>query len=157
MALQRQADMTAVNLGFWGDNPITPDGTASQLWRDPESGHHFASGYTPQGRRMLRELTADEVAEIIAAGDPHQMLFFEDEDGHIWTTQLPMRRTTAMHLIPPQNWEMIRSMKRPEDEPQPLPPGWERIVCSTLAEPEPTPIDAVGEPEPGVLYRRLRS
>ena len=156
VASEREKAMTAVNLLFWGDNPETPDGSVSTLKVDPESGAHFASGYTRDGYQMLRELTAEELAEITAAGDPYRLLFLVDENGHIWNTQMPLRKTPALQYTPSENFAMIREMGRPEDEPEPLPSGWDRIVRISLDHPEPVDVDAVGDPQPGVTYQRRR-
>ena len=157
IAYQRAHAMTPVNLLFWNDNPATPDGSVGALLLDPESGTHFASGYTRDGYNMLRELTDDELADLTAAGDPYRLLFLIDERGHIWNTQMPLRRTVALQHIPPENFAMIRQLGRPEDQPEPLPPGWDRIVRITMEHPEPVDVDAVGDPEPGVTYQRRRS
>ena len=106
---------------------------------------------------MLRQLTDDELAEITAAGEPYRLLFLVDEDGHIWNTQLPLRKTEALQYVLPENVALIRGFGRPEDEPEPLPPGWDRIVRLSLAEPELVDVDRVGDPEPGVTYQRRRS
>ena len=157
IAYEREKAMEAVNLLFWNDNPTIPDGSVSGLKLDPESGAHFASGYSRDGYNMLRELKADELAEITAAGDPYRLLFLVDGLGHIWNTQMPLRRTPALQYIPPENYAMIRQLGRPEDEPEPLPPGWDRIVRISLEHPEPVDVDQVGDPEPRVTYQRRPS
>ena len=157
VAQERQARLTAVNLGFWGDNPSTPDGMVSRVWVDQETGTHFASGHTREGHQMLRELAPDELADITAAGDPYRKLLFVDNRGQHWATEMPLRRTPALQHVAPGYLEMIRGMGVAQDEPEPLPPGWERIVRVSFDQPEPVPVEEVGEPEPGVFYQRVRS
>jgi hypothetical protein len=157
LATEREKAMTGVNLQFWGHDPETPDGSVSRVLVDPEGGSHFASGQSHDGYAMLRELTDEELAEITAAGDPYRHLFLVDENGHIWNTQMPLRRTPSLQYTPPENFAFIRELGRPEDEPEPLPPGWDRIVRVSLDRPEPVDVDDVGAPEPGVTYQRMRS
>ena len=157
VATEKAKAMTSVNLLFWNDNPAIPDGTVGGLLLDPESGAHFASGYSRDGYNMLRELTDDELVEVTAAGDPYRLLFLVDEQGHVWNTQMPLRRTLALQHISRENFAMIRQLGRPEDEPEPLPPGWDRIVRISLEHPEPVDVVVVGDPEPGVTYQRRRS